>query len=633
MQNIFIELLPPWVETGLQPAFYDKESGTVLQQVSRMWAKMIQLGQAFNTFSEDTTTFVNQFVDDTNATVDEYIAKFVELHDYVQDYFDNLDVQEEINNKLDDMEQAGTLQEIITDYIRSNVAWTFDTVADMKLAENLIAGSFAQTLGYHTINDGGGALYKITNTGTANEMDVIAIGSLFANLIDEDVINVKKYGAIEGNTDSLAIFNYCLSKARTNNKTVQALGEYTLSNRILLDSNDRETIIVGKLNFPNSDGFVIANQYKTILIRDGIDANGRCIYIDGDTVVSPRYIQRFKVAGYEGNKPILMSSTEACIELKSDDRGVGYGSFENLVCGSAKTSNSPALYIHSDTNSSFVNNIYFTDCAFNLCGNDRWMAELVGFTAWTTESNYFLNTSFESAETNAAGGLLLHSVCGCSFVNCRYIEHFTRSNKKYMRLEGRTFENVFDTYLSSRMEAFDLAITPDVPWGYNYFRNSRLVKQITGVSGTTNLCDGFMIASDNTFRYGEPLQARSNYLVHTGGTDKTIGIEADNYDCCMYYPKLVLTNESDSLTITLTSSFIKQFASFDVYWSHYYRPTDSKTITIKNDQNQILDVLNSSPTTGGDVGHVHYTFIQQYGSVNSAYKQVETVKNVIPTSA
>ena len=196
MQNIFIELLPPWIETGLQPAFYDKESGTVLQQVARMWAKMIELGQAFNTFSEDTTTFVNQFVDDTNATVDEYIDKFVELHDYVHDYFDNLDVQEEINNKLEAMAEDGTLQEIVTDYVRSNVAWTFDTVADMKLAENFIAGSFARTLGYHSVNDGGGALYKISDTGTANEMDVIAVyGGLKAHLIYCGTVYPEMLGA------------------------------------------------------------------------------------------------------------------------------------------------------------------------------------------------------------------------------------------------------------------------------------------------------------------------------------------------------------------------------------------------------------------------------------------------------
>ena len=62
MQNIFIELLPPWIETGLQPAFYDKESGTVLQQTSRMYAKVNELVQSVN----------NQ-----NATIAEYIQKFI----------------------------------------------------------------------------------------------------------------------------------------------------------------------------------------------------------------------------------------------------------------------------------------------------------------------------------------------------------------------------------------------------------------------------------------------------------------------------------------------------------------------------------------------------------------------------
>lgn len=196
MQNIFIELLPPWVETGLQPAFYDKESGTVLQQVSRMWAKMIELGAGFNKFTEDTADTVNT-----------YIQKFVELYNYVHDYFDNLDVQEEINNKLDDMVEAGTLQEIITEYIQSNVAWTFDTVAEMKLAINLVDGSYVRTLGFYSLGDGGGALYKISDSGTANEMDVIAVDNLYATLVDEGCIKPDQVGAYGDGThdDSTAI--------------------------------------------------------------------------------------------------------------------------------------------------------------------------------------------------------------------------------------------------------------------------------------------------------------------------------------------------------------------------------------------------------------------------------------------
>lgn len=182
MQNIFIELLPPWIETGLQPAFYDKESGTVLQQVSRMWAKMIELGKGVNS----------------------YIAQFTTLYNYVHDYFDNLDVQDEINNKLDAMAEAGTLQEIITSYLQANVAWTFDTVSDMKNSDNLVSGSYAKTLGFRSANDGGGALYKITSTGTANEMDVIAVGSLYANLVDAQ--NIKQFGAYGNGTNDDSLY-------------------------------------------------------------------------------------------------------------------------------------------------------------------------------------------------------------------------------------------------------------------------------------------------------------------------------------------------------------------------------------------------------------------------------------------
>ena len=131
------------------------------------------------------------------------------LSNYVEHYFDNLDVQEEINNKLDAMAEDGTLQEIITTYIQANVAWTFDTVADMKLATNLIAGSYAKTLGFHSLNDGGGATYYITDSGTADEMAVIAVGDLYANIVLESVVTPEMFGAYgdktHDDTDSIQL--------------------------------------------------------------------------------------------------------------------------------------------------------------------------------------------------------------------------------------------------------------------------------------------------------------------------------------------------------------------------------------------------------------------------------------------
>ena len=148
--------------------------------------------------------YLNKVITSQNEVIDvaeSLTVAFNQLQSFVEDYFDNLDVQEEINKKLDEMAEDGTLQEIITAYIQANVAWTFNTVDDMKTATNLVNGSYAQTLGFHSLNDGGGALYY--NTGTANEMDVIAIDSLYAVLCPINAtITIKQFGSLtsEDNT-------------------------------------------------------------------------------------------------------------------------------------------------------------------------------------------------------------------------------------------------------------------------------------------------------------------------------------------------------------------------------------------------------------------------------------------------
>ena len=50
----------------------------------------------------------------------------LELENYVKHYFDNLDVQEEINNKLDEMATDGTLDEIINEHIFNELNTTLE---------------------------------------------------------------------------------------------------------------------------------------------------------------------------------------------------------------------------------------------------------------------------------------------------------------------------------------------------------------------------------------------------------------------------------------------------------------------------------------------------------------------------
>lgn len=64
--------------------------------------------------------YLNTVIENENTVEDNVSAlydAFVSLNTYVSDYFDNLDVQEEINKKLDEMAEDGRLTELLYQYI------------------------------------------------------------------------------------------------------------------------------------------------------------------------------------------------------------------------------------------------------------------------------------------------------------------------------------------------------------------------------------------------------------------------------------------------------------------------------------------------------------------------------------
>ena len=84
------------------------------------WQLFCKLGKEINKIidsqnivGEQAETLTNAFNNLTNA--------FNNLKNYVDNYFENLDVQDEINNKLNEMVQDGTLDNIINENIFSNL--------------------------------------------------------------------------------------------------------------------------------------------------------------------------------------------------------------------------------------------------------------------------------------------------------------------------------------------------------------------------------------------------------------------------------------------------------------------------------------------------------------------------------
>ena len=66
-------------------------------------------------------------VNNNAEAVEELQTAFTTLKNYVDTYFDNLDVQEEINNKLDEMAESGELSEMIADYLNDSLKVIFPT--------------------------------------------------------------------------------------------------------------------------------------------------------------------------------------------------------------------------------------------------------------------------------------------------------------------------------------------------------------------------------------------------------------------------------------------------------------------------------------------------------------------------
>lgn len=144
-------------------------------------------------------------IDNNAEALKEVQSLFIELQDYVNNYFENLDVQTEIDNKLDEMADSGQLADIIAQYLEVASVLGFDTKSDLKNAENLVDGSIAKTLGDSTYNDGKGNFYKIreiTNEDVVDDDNIIALTN-YPTLVAEKLPNYY----INTINDNLEILN------------------------------------------------------------------------------------------------------------------------------------------------------------------------------------------------------------------------------------------------------------------------------------------------------------------------------------------------------------------------------------------------------------------------------------------
>ena len=177
---------------------------------------------------------------------------------------------------------------------------SYATVASMKAATGLYNGQIVHTNGFRTAGDGGAAFYAILDTGTANELDVIACGDLYAHYIYTGTCNFEQFGAYgDGTTDD----HDAISKAFEYGNVKPLAKSYAstmftleVSNNFVQDFNGCTFVKIGEMEnhlfqiSPTADNLIIDVRNATfdcdrkafygLIIRhaaDGADKNYKTI--------------------------------------------------------------------------------------------------------------------------------------------------------------------------------------------------------------------------------------------------------------------------------------------------------------------------------------------------------------------
>lgn len=472
-------------------------------------------------------------VNNNSEVVKELQDQFVILKNYVDNYFNNLDVQEEINTKLDEMADSGQLTDIIAQYLGLAGMIAFDNLADMKAAQNLVNGSKCRTLGYYNVNDGGGAYYKIrtvTNDDVVDDMFIIEVydDTLVGELIFDNELNIKQIGGHGNNTDDdTNIIKAALNKC---NNIYLPEGTYLLSDG--LDIEDKN---------------IRGDNYKTTILNEHSITSPREHYIifSGSNNIKDLTIDKtFTYSGdygfgkncglYECNNSTFENvyfisdgySTGSTLDLYTDNHNVIFKdcySYLNSVNGS-NVNEVGGLWIREHEAAKTTSNITFENC--KIVGKSK--DEVIAVWNWfgKVKNIFFNNCYINSPSDNSAPHFITVGGDNIQFNNCSLINETIQSVGQTNKIGSiihadSSFASGEDVILNSCIIRFNAelmnAITTNDYSGNIYVNNSEITNTNYLAATGKGIYNGCNITSGIiTIRYTKAYNCNFNYLNNTG---------------------------------------------------------------------------------------------------------------------
>lgn len=163
-----------------------------------------------------------------NATVtEEFIQQVNELHAYVENYFENLNVQAEIDHKLDEMATSGQLQSLIAEYfsaIQAEVDGQNTEIANFKTSVN---GEIAVQDGkISTLESRMDSFTNLTEGSTTGDAELIDGRTSFTGRVSSNIGgNIRTYQGVSY-TDITSTLTKVDNKFISNSLAEQDSNEY-----------------------------------------------------------------------------------------------------------------------------------------------------------------------------------------------------------------------------------------------------------------------------------------------------------------------------------------------------------------------------------------------------------------------
>lgn len=303
-----------------------------------------------------------------------------ELIDYVNHYFDSLDVQQMINAKLDQMAQDGTLANLINNVIFSSLNNSVNkraikhlTVLEMINDTHIALNDVVITCGYYKVNDNGNAMYYVLDVNSGYNIPLS--NGLFAYFVGDSGIP-EQFGCKGDDSDDTTglknLLNTCKCVSFTPNKKYGFSSTLTIKGGTTINGNFSclHSLIIDVSNDPN-DGLVKISGDNCVFTNIKFDGgmNNAGQKVNKNTYDRPSTNGRPILDTIAGNKytNILI---ENCIFENATAMSIQLNDCDNVTVSNCqiRNSNRDAIFVIGDA-ITIVGNI-IEDCEDNYIAID-----------------------------------------------------------------------------------------------------------------------------------------------------------------------------------------------------------------------------------------------------------------------